>query len=335
MSPQLLTRAERRSPTSPPAPRPWRPRRLTAVTGAGVTLLAAGISLGLLSGSAGFGGARTWEEPTSPATPGAPHNALGMKLVRVPAGKFLMGSPQDEEGRQDDEGPRREVEITRPFFLGAFEVTQQEYEAVMGTNPSWFAPGGGGAVTDRDTRRFPAESVSWEEAREFCVRLSELPEEKAAGRVYRLPTEAEWEYACRLGAPSPDALFHFGRGLSSLQANYDGNAPYATDAKGPSLQRTAAVGSYPASPLGLYDLHGNVWEWCQDWYDKNYYQSGPARDPQGPAASPVNRRALRGGAWGDCACYCRTSQRAKFGPAYRNFSIGFRVALTVGNEDVR
>ncbi len=183
-------------------------------------------------------------------------NSIGMKLVLIPAGKFMMGSPKDEKDRFDDE-EQHEVEITKPFYMGVYDVTQAEYEKVMGKNPSYFSAAGDGKdrVKDMDTTRFPVEMISWADAVEFCRKLSEMPEEKQAGRVYRLPTEVEWEYACRGGTVT---AFHYGAALSSTQANFRGNFPYGGAAKGPYLERTTKVGSYQPNAYGLYDMHGNV-----------------------------------------------------------------------------
>jgi uncharacterized protein (TIGR02996 family) len=257
-------------------------------------------------------------------------NALGMPLVAIPAGKFLMGSPPDEERRQPSEGPQHEVEITRPFYLGVSQVTQDEYERLMGVNPSHFAATGSSkeSVRGLDTRRFPVEGVSWEEAVEFCRRLSALPDEKQAGRRYRLPTEAEWEYTCRAGARECLA-FHFGPSMSADDANFDSNYPYGSAAREPEryLARTAAVGSYPPNAFGLCDMHGNVREWCRDWYDGDYYKHSPAKDPPGPVAG--REHVLRGGSWFSYGWSCRAAYRGCNPPTDRSIYTGFRVAADV------
>ena len=258
-------------------------------------------------------------------------NSIGMKLVLVKPGIFLMGSPPSEAERRDDED-QHEVEITRPFYVGVYEVTQEQYERVMGNNPSFFSPTGGGKarVKGMDTRQFPVESVSWEDAVEFCRRLSALPEEKANERAYRLPTEAEWEYSCR-GGPffkNPSPPFYFGNSLSSTRANFEGNLPYGGAAKGVYLERPTKVGSYPPNALGLYDLHGNVFEWCADWYDAEYYKRSPRQDPQGPENG--EHRVSRGGSWFMNGRYCRAAYRANYAPGDRDNDNGIRVVFVVG-----
>ncbi len=249
-------------------------------------------------------------------------NSIGMKLVLIPAGKFLMGSPKDEQERRPDE-EQHEVSITKPFYLGVYVVTQAEYEKVMGNNPSYFSPQGyrKDRVKDMDTGQFPVEAVSWDDAVAFCKKLSELPEEKKAGWVYRLPTEAEWEYACRAGTKT---AFHYGDSLSSKQANFNGGFPYGGADKGPYLARTAKVGTYAANAFGLDDMHGNVWEWCQDWYDENYYKNSPKEDPPGPAQASL--RVVRGGSWLYDGRDCRSADRGRDEPGYRFNDLGFRVA---------
>ena len=243
-------------------------------------------------------------------------NSLGMKLALIPAGTFLMGSPANEAHRSADE-EQHQVEITRPFYLGIHPVTQEQYEKVMGKNPSHFTKGKGGGSSH------PVEQVSWEEAVEFCRRLSEKPEEKRLGRMYRLPAEAEWEYACRGGATSSQP-FHFGDSLSSAQANFDGHHPYGGDSKRQYLKRTTAVGSYTANAFGLFDMHGNVWEWCADWYGA--YASQSLKDPTGPTTG--QRRVLRGGSWLNHGHRCRSAHRINHGPGLRFNLIGFRVVCS-------
>jgi uncharacterized protein (TIGR02996 family) len=250
-------------------------------------------------------------------------NSIGMRLALVPAGKFLMGSPDKEKERSDDEGPRHEVEISQAFYLGVFPVTQEQYQKVMGKNPSWFSAKGEGKdeVKGLDTSEFPVEQVSWHDAKKFCKKLSALPQEKEKKRLYRLPTEAEWEYACRGGRAGQP--FHFGASLSSTQANFNGNNPYGGADKGPYLVRTCKVGGYPANAFGLHDVHGNVFEWCADWHDTNYYASSPHKDPKGPTTGTA--RVLRGGSWYVYGWNCRTAFRNGGDPGIRGSSLSFRV----------
>jgi formylglycine-generating enzyme required for sulfatase activity len=264
-------------------------------------------------------------------------NSIRMKLVLVPAGKFQMGSPPEEQDRVGNEDPRHTVEITRAFYMGAYPVTQEEYQKVTGVNPSCFAPGGAGKdkVAGLDTRRFPVEQVSWFDAVAFCEKLSALEREKKAGRTYRLPTEAEWEYACRAGTTT---RFSFGERLSAKDANFDATRPYGGvnmvvsyggGEKGPALGRTAAVGSYPKNPFGLFDMHGNVYQWCNDWHDEDYFKNSPGKDPPGPASGPSGERSFRGGAWPESAWACRAASRSRGGPNSRGAGIGFRVVCVV------
>jgi formylglycine-generating enzyme required for sulfatase activity len=249
-------------------------------------------------------------------------NSVGMKLARIPAGKFKRGSPREEAARKQDEGPVREVQITRPFYLGVTEVTQEHYQKVMGSNPSFFSATGGGRerVKGMNTSKFPVECVSWQDAVRFCRTLSALPREKLAGRVYRLPSEAEWEYACRAGTTTP---FHVGNSLSSLQANFNGRSPYGGAEVGPNLARTTAVGSYKPNAWGLYDMHGNVFELCGDWFDTASYKGGPARDPRGPAKGEY--RVVRGGSWINIGLNCRAADRNCVAASSRLNFVGFRV----------
>lgn len=229
-----------------------------------------------------------------------------MKLVYIEPGKFLMGSPKEELKRHADRELQHEVEITKGYWMGVFEVTQEEYEKVVGHNPSLFK----GA-------RLPVETVNWEDAIGFCKKLS-----KKAGKTFDLPTEAEWEYACRAGSKE---AFHYGKSLSSKQANFNGNYPYGGAEKGPFLFKTAPVGSYAPNAFGLYDMHGDVWEWCKDWYQKDYYKDSPLRDPQGAAKGEF--RVMRGGCFSNYAEECRSAFRYHEFPRFRGFLMGFRVVM--------
>ena len=225
-------------------------------------------------------------------------NSIGMKLRLIPAGEFMMGSPGTESDRDDDETQHR-VRITKPFYMGVTEVTQEQYQKVMGSNPSKFKG-----------PQNPVELVSWAEAVEFCRKLSAMPAEKTAGHVYRLPTEAEWEYACRSGTTT---AYGFGDDASRLgdygwfRSNSDSS--------------THPVGEKKPNAWGLYDMHGGVYEWCQDWYGA--YPSGSATDPTG--ATSGSHRVIRGGSWISSARYCRSATRYWRTPGYRNNLLGFRV----------
>jgi formylglycine-generating enzyme required for sulfatase activity len=227
-------------------------------------------------------------------------NSVGMRFVLIPAGTFLMGSPPDEPFRGADEMTPRTVTIGRPFYLGVFPVTQRDYEAVMKENPAHFQKKEGGGPDH------PVEEVSWDDAMAFCRKLSGLWAEKRVDRVYRLPSEAEWEYACRAGSTTP---FSFGARLSSGEANFDGTRPYGGGAAGPFRRQTTPVGSFPANAWGMHDMHGNVWEWCADWH------------------TPGQHRALRGGSWNNSGHLCRSARRQKYAPDFRVDSVGFRVML--------
>jgi formylglycine-generating enzyme required for sulfatase activity len=250
-------------------------------------------------------------------------NSIGMKLTLVPAGKFTMGSPRTELARGEDE-TEHPVEITRPYYMAVYLVTQEEYAKIMEKNPSWFSRTGWARqkVQDLDTRRFPVENVSWRDAQQFCARLTELDNKNGTPRQYRLPSEADWEYACRKASASKPP-FCFGATLSSEQANFDGHFPYGGADKGTYLARPCPVGSYNPNKLGLYDMHGNIWQWCQDWYGKDYYAKSPSKDPQGPDRGTT--RVLRGGCW----CYngqeCRAAYRGNEAPSFQDGTIGFRV----------
>ena len=257
-----------------------------------------------------------------------------IKLKRIPAGTFLMGSPYDGNDAENDAKPQHHVRITRPFYLGVYEVTQAQYEAVTGDNPSWFSANGGGKdqVAGRSTDRHPVENVSWFDAVKFCNKLDDEMEGQAVFyeingddvRVpkwsqtgYRLPTEAEWEYACRANAPTV-TRFSSGNDAASLGA-------FAWHA-GNSGKKTHPVGEKRANGFGLFDIHGNVWELCWDGYSNSYYKESNEDDPQGPDGAPT--RICRGGGWTTNARLAHTSRRAGDAkPSQRSNHGGFRVAL--------
>jgi formylglycine-generating enzyme required for sulfatase activity len=251
-----------------------------------------------------------------------------LKLVKIPAGEFFMGADKDlddETGRNkvtSMETPRHKVKITKAFWLGVYEVTQSQYEAIMGTNPSWFTAKGGSKeiinkeVEKGDTSNFPVEQVSWDDAKQFCEKLSKQPSEVAAKRVYRLPTEAQWEYACRGRSKCEEKYqkYHFGDKITKANANY-----------GKMLGRTSMVGSYPPNAFGLYDMHGNIWEWCEDGH--RIYDTKEQSDPVGPLTN-TNRMA-RGGSWIFAPMACRAAFRPELPPGARKFFNGMRVAMSV------
>jgi formylglycine-generating enzyme required for sulfatase activity len=181
-----------------------------------------------------------------------------------------------------------------------------------------------------DTNRFPVENVSWDDATAFCEELnrkhlSQVPEGlRQAGYRFGLPTEAQWEYACRAGTETP---YYFGKELNGKQANCDGAFPYGTQDKGPHLGRTCPVGSYEKNAFGLYDLHGNVYQWCEDYYDPKFYITSPLKDPFNGQKSAEDRRVLRGGSWNNNAWRCRAAFRNSYDPAGHVYRYGFRVAF--------
>jgi formylglycine-generating enzyme required for sulfatase activity len=221
----------------------------------------------------------------------------------IPPGRFRMGSPSTEPERDDDER-LHEVVLTWGFWLAETACTQALWEAVMGENPSHF----------KGLER-PVENVSWEDVQGFIARLNE----RVSGLEVRLPTEAEWEYACRAGTKTP---FWFGDQITPEQANYDGNYPYAGGKKGVYREETVEVKALPANGWGLYQMHGNVWEWCADWYSE--YPEGTVIDPSGPQGGAD--RVLRGGSWVVNGRRLRSAYRNRDGPGNRYGHIGFRLA---------
>ena len=273
-------------------------------------------------------------------------NSIGMKFVLIPPGEFMMGSTHKDveaAAKEIDPGdlnwvnalkseiPRHTVVLTQPIYLGVHEVTQAEYQRIVKTNPSHFRAGGAGKemIAELDTNSFPVEMVNWNDATQFCLRLAELettalasdrPKASDQRPCYRLPTDAEWEFACRAGTST---AFWFGDKPNELEQF----GWWSKNSKG----RTHAVGELPANPFGLNDTLGNVWEWVQDGWELTYFsefRDTPARDPTGPLlASAI--RVIRGGDWRYPASYSRCSSRFGPGPHFRNEYIGFRVALSV------
>ncbi|KHD10209.2 hypothetical protein PN36_06920 [Candidatus Thiomargarita nelsonii] len=227
-----------------------------------------------------------------------------LEMVSIQGGTFMMGSPESEERREDKEGPQHNVRVEKPFYMGKYPVTQAQWEVLMGNNPSSFKG-----------KNRPVENVSWDDAVEFCKRLSEM-----TGKTYRLPSEAQWEYACRAGTTTP---FYFGETITTDLANYDGNYTYAEGPEGVDRQETTELGSFPPNAFGLYDMHGNIWEWCAD-SSHNSYEGAPS-DGSVWEGSSGSRRVLRGGSWGYNPDGCRTARRLWGDPCVRNFNVGFRV----------
>jgi formylglycine-generating enzyme required for sulfatase activity len=233
-------------------------------------------------------------------------NSVGMKFVWIPPGTFLMGSPLNEEGRHPNE-IQHKVTLTKGFYMSIHLVTQEQWQAVMNNNPSNF----------KGEKNLPVETVSWEDCQEFVKKITETDK-----KPYRLPTEAEWEYSCRGGTTTP---FYFGETISTDQANYNGNFTYGTGKKGVWREKTTPVGSFPANAFGLYDMHGNLWEWCQDWYSDN--TQNDAVDPQGPDKGIF--RVVRGGSWYSIPQICRSAFRDGWEPDNLDDNYGFRLCFSV------
>jgi formylglycine-generating enzyme required for sulfatase activity len=244
-------------------------------------------------------------------------NGIILEMVAIPGGMFWMGSPNRELGRLSEEGPQRLVSVT-PFFIGKFTVTQAQWQAVAALPPIH-------RPLDPEPSRFrgadrPVEQVSWYDCQEFCARLS-----LKTGRAYRLPTESEWEYACRAGTTTP---FYFGYTLTTDLANYNGQEPYGEGPIGEYRKGTTPVGSFGiANAFGLYDMHGNVWEWCADPWHENY-QNAPSDKQVWESDGNDAYRVLRGGSWNSYAWYCRSACRDRYQPDVRHASNGFRVAVS-------
>jgi len=234
---------------------------------------------------------------------------ITLDMVMIPSGTFMMGAPESEKGSRYTERPQHKVSVGI-FFIGKYPITQAQYEAVMGNNPSRFKD-------EPDSPNHPVENVLWEDAVEFCRRLS-----KRTGKEYRLPSEAEWEYACRSGTTTP---FHFGETLDTQVANYDASSIYGRGKEGEYRQKTTPVGYFKfANSFGLFDMHGNVREWCADTWHSNY--KGAPED--GSAWVELNKTShlLRGGSWYNNPDNCRSAFRDYLNADLRSITFGFRVA---------
>jgi formylglycine-generating enzyme required for sulfatase activity len=240
---------------------------------------------------------------------------VAMDMIWVPSGTFTMGSPTTEAGRQSDREDEHNVSLTKGFYLGKYEVTQAQYMAVIGTNPSEFNATGNG--------NRPVEKVNWTEAVAFCTQLT--TQEQAAGRLpagwaYVLPTESQWEYACRAGTTT---AYSWGATIISSNANYNWDGGGTT---GNDFKQTRDVGQYASNPWGFFDMHGNVWEWTADAYQATYPPGNPVVDPTNLGASGSNR-VLRGGSWSNGGTDLRSAKRDISTPGHRGSHIGFRVGF--------
>jgi formylglycine-generating enzyme required for sulfatase activity len=242
----------------------------------------------------------------NPAASTITDKRTGIVLTEIPSGRFTMGSAASEISRRPDE-TRHDVTINRPFFLGQHEVTQQEWRALMGNNPSRFSECG---------PRCPVENVTFADVQRFITGMNAAPDNAV---VFRLPTEAEWEYACRAGTATP---FATGDTLTTAQANYNGKKPYANAEPGMARERPTRAAGFPPNPWGLVDLHGNVWEWTADWYGA--YSSEDVSDPTGAPAGEA--RVIRGGSWQTEAASTRCAARSTHAPDRRDSDLGFRIA---------
>jgi len=226
-----------------------------------------------------------------------------------PSGTFMMGSPESEKERLSSE-TQHKVTLTKGFWMLETQVTQGMWEGVVGSNPSSFT----------GSKKLPVEQVSWEDCQDYIKKLNALGV-APSGYKFSLPTEAQWEYACRAGTTTP---YNFGSVLNGDKANCDENYPYGTETKGKCLAKTSEAGSYSANDWGLYDMHGNVWEWCSDWYGT--YPEGSVTDPIGPTEGG-SYRVLRGGGWYSDARNCRSAFRYDYEPSGRYECIGVRISL--------
>jgi formylglycine-generating enzyme required for sulfatase activity len=236
-------------------------------------------------------------------------NSIGMKFVWINPGNFLMGTPKDEErGEQLHDETQHKVTLTKGFYMGLYPVTQEEWQEVMGNNPSKF----------KGEKNLPVDTVSWDDCQEFIKKLKGKEKDK---KPYRLPTEAEREYSCRAGTTTP---FNFGDSISSDQANYDANHTYSKGKQGVYREKTTPVGTFAPNAWGLYDMHGNVLQWCQDWVAD--YPKMDVVDPTGPETGEL--RAVRSGSWYGAPQYVRSAFRFAIEPSNRHDRAGFRICFT-------
>jgi formylglycine-generating enzyme required for sulfatase activity len=245
-------------------------------------------------------------------------NGVSVDMVAIPAGKFLMGAPPDEAKQYPDESPQHEVTLQR-FYLSKFEVTQAEWRAVAALPRVALDLVGAPAKFQGDN--LPIENISWEEAAEFCARLSQK-----SGRNYHLPSESEWEYAARAGSVR---AFTFGETITAELVNFDGTGHYGSAPVGIDRKQTVPVGSLgAANAFGLYDVHGNVWEWCAEEYHANY-EGAPNDGSPRRTAGEVKHRALRGGGWNNLGADCRSANRLSYAQEGKRSNIGFRIAMSL------
>ena len=243
---------------------------------------------------------------------------INIEMMQIPAGEFEMGSPSEELERVESEGPVHSVKVGS-FFIGKYPITQALWRMVASFPKIDLELDPDPANFKGDDR--PVERVSWHEAVEFCQRLS-----KKTGRDYRLPSEAEWEYACRAGTKTP---FHFGETITTELANYDGNSVYGKGTKGEDREQTTSVGQFGiANNFGLCELHGNVWEWCADPWHSNY-ENAPTDGSVWEEGGDDSYRIIRGGSWYFYPGNCRSASRSFNSSDYRNYYIGFRVVCAV------
>lgn len=244
-------------------------------------------------------------------------NSIGIEFVLVTGGKFVMGSCQSNIYARDNEKPSSEVYVA-PFYISKHQITQREYKAVMGFNPSYFSPEGRGCyeIADMKTDNFPVESVSWEDANGFCEKLSDILIEKQHHIKYMLPTEEQWEFACN---HYPNSLFNTGNSLTSFDANILGAYPLNQGKIGISLNRPTEVGQYDPNEFGIYDMHGNIWEWC-----KNEYYLYSNID-----VCYKNIRVLRGGSWNSYSRFCRSAYRCIGEHNTHYYDCGIRLVCSI------